>query len=112
MFTYAYKNGTLTTKTTLSYNTKISTSKFNEELIKAAKKRYSHPQGRLISLMKIYHVIMKYYEVYTDLNVVSIPTVPVELQARIDKITSGPTIEDRADVRIISSHIRQDFHLQ
>ena len=55
--------------------------------------------------------MLKYCEVYTDLNVVSIPTVPLELRDGIDKITSDPTIEEGADDGIIFSNFRQGLHL-
>ena len=107
-----HKNGTLVTKTTFLHNTKISISKFNEELMKSTNRRNSQPQSTDVILMDMYHVMLKYFKVYTDLNCVSIPAVPLELRAGIDNITSNPAIEDGSGVGSIYNKIRQALHLQ
>ena len=104
VFTDAHNNGILVTKTIFLHNTKISKSEFNEELMKSVKRGNLHPQGRIISLMEMYYVMLKYCEVYTGLIFVSIPTFLLELRAGIEKITSYTSIEDRADIGSISNN--------
>ena len=59
----------------------------------------------MISLMEMLHVMLKYPEVLTDLKFVSIPTVPLELRARVgisaDKVASDEafTIPEIVEVR-------------
>ena len=81
--TYEDKNGKLITKYQFLHNTKVAGSKHNEDKACESSRESSRPQGRMISLMEMLHVMLKYPEVLTDLKFVSIPTVPLELRARV-----------------------------
>jgi hypothetical protein len=76
-------NGKLTTNTKFLHNTKVAGTAINEEKVKNESRESSRPGGRVISLMEMVHVMLKYPEVLTDLNFVNIPTVPLEMRARI-----------------------------
>ena len=47
--------------------------------MKEDKRGNNHSQGRAISLMEMIHMMIKYPEVYTDLTLISIPTIPLEI---------------------------------
>jgi len=103
--TYEDKNGKLITKSQFLHNTKVAGSKHNEDKAREGSRESSRPQGRMISLMEMLHVMLKYPEVLTDLKFVSIPTVPLELRARVgisaDKVASDEafTIPEIVEVR-------------
>ena len=72
------REGKLVTKTHFLHNTKVSSSKINEDKICRSKRELNHPQGRSISQMEMLHSLLKYSEVFTDLNFISIPTILLE----------------------------------
>ena len=76
VFTDAHKNGTLVTKGNHLHNTKVTTSKINENKMKDKKRDISHVKGRAISLIDMIKVLLKYLEVYTDLKFTLISTRP------------------------------------
>jgi hypothetical protein len=77
-------NGKLCTMLTFLHNTKITRSEKNEEALRCSQRTSSRPQGRMISLNEIIpHVMLRYPEVKSDLNFVTIPTVPLEERSRI-----------------------------
>lgn len=79
-------NGKLCTRmSTFLHNTKITRSGKNEEALHCSQRTSSRPQGRMISLNEIIpHVMLRYPpEVKSDLNFVTIPTVPLEERSRI-----------------------------
>ena len=58
------------------------------------------------------HKMLKYLEVYTDLNLITIPTIPLEICAGIDidrlKLDEETdVVQDGAQVRILSNYILQ-----
>ena len=67
------------------HNTKIASSKENDENYLANKRYDNHPRGHAISLMEMYQMMLKYPEAYTNMVFENIPTVPLELPANIDK---------------------------
>jgi hypothetical protein len=73
---------TLLTKSTFLHNTKIASSKMQED--KDRKKDSSYPQGRYISHVEMLHQMLKYPEVITDLHFVTITTTPLEYRAGIE----------------------------
>ena len=61
------------------HNTKIASSKANEEKYISKKSCDNHPRERAISLMEIYQMMLKYPEVYANILFENIPTIPLEL---------------------------------
>ena len=80
----AHGNGSfsLSTKTTFLHNTKVSSSKFQED--KDRKKHDNKPQARYVSHMEQLSQMFRYAEVTTDLRFVNIPTMPLEYRAGIE----------------------------
>jgi hypothetical protein len=107
------RNGALVTKSQFLHNTKVVSSKINEDKAKENMRGNDHPQGRAISLMEMYHHIFKYPEIYTDLNFVIIPTVPLELRKGTQvKMKSNGVVNDGAYVGSISHNVRQMLGLE
>ena len=102
------KNGKLVSKSFFLHNTKVVGSKINEDKRKEQNREKNHAQGRAISQNEMVHVMLQYAEVYTDLNFVAIPTIPLELRAGVDK-SQYYCIEDSADAGIISDIVRKDI---
>ena len=53
-----------------------------------------------IKINEMIHVMLRYPELYTDLNFIAVPTMPLELQAGVDKGVNS-TVDDGADAGII-----------
>ena len=100
------KNGALVSRAYFLHNTKVSTSKFNEDKLKEQNRSKNHVQGRAISQNEMVHMMLRYAEVYTDLNFISIPTIPLELRAGVDKGAYFSMTEDGADAGILSDIVR------
>jgi predicted GIY-YIG superfamily endonuclease len=100
--------GQLTTKSVFLHNTKVTTSKINEDKARENSRDNSHVQGRAISHMEMLHVMLKYPEVITDLNFVKVPTLPLELRAGIDceKKASVSNAADAEHAGWLSNDIR------
>ena len=132
--TDSQKNGKLVSKAYFLHNTKVSTSKINEEKLKDQNRMKHHVQGRAISQNEMLHMMFKYQEVFTDLNFTAIPTIPLELRAGVvkgfsstkkkktsnqdnddddanDDTNAGDTTEDGADAGILSDIVRRDMLL-
>jgi hypothetical protein len=103
------KNGCLVNIATFLHNTKVTTTKINEE--KSRKDNANHPQGRCISHMEILHQLLKYPEVVTNLRFVTIQTMPIELRTgvKIEKPTTPA--EDGADFGTVMDAIRNSIGL-
>ena len=67
------------------HNTEITSFKLNEEKDFDKKKYKNHHRGRKLSLMEQIQIMLKYKEVYTNLNSINIPTKPFEVCAGIKK---------------------------
>ena len=78
-------NGKLVTKAFFLHNTKVTTTKINEDKVKEQNRGNNHIQGRIISQNEMIHLMLQYAEVYSDLNFIAVPTVPLELRAGVDK---------------------------
>ena len=65
-------------------NTKITSSKINEEKRMQNQRDKHHPQGRAISLMEMISVALGYDQVYTDIQFVHIPTTPLAERPAFD----------------------------
>jgi hypothetical protein len=107
--------GQLVTKHHFLHNTKIATSKFNEENVRREKRDASHVQGRCISQMEMLHVMLKYPEIITDLNFINISTLPLELRPAVEKdkkiqisYTGLHDVDDGAYVGCLSNNIRRE----
>lgn len=82
------KNGALVTESTFLHNTKITSSKINKDKALQNKRYNKHPKGRKISLMEMLQILLKYKEVHTNMNFENIPTMPLELRAGIERIST------------------------
>ena len=98
-------SSSLLTKSTFLHNTKITSSKIQED--KDRKKDTKYPQGRYISHIEMLHQMMKYPEVTTDLTFVTITTMPLEYRSGIelDNYVLSPA-EDSAQSGSVSNDIR------
>ena len=90
------------TKAFFFHNTKVSTSKINEDKLKETKREINHVKGRAIGQDEMVCVIL-------DLNFVAISTISLELRAGVDKGSLASTIEDAADTSIIFDIVRQSI---
>ena len=77
--------GEAVTKGFFLHNTKVTTTKINEDKVKEQNRGKNHIQGRIISQNEMIHLMLQYAEVYSDLNFIAFPTVPLELCAGVDK---------------------------
>ena len=77
--------GQLVSKGQFLHNTKISTSKKNEDDARAKERFISHPQGRAISQNEMVHLLLKYPETITNLTFIHISTLPLEFRAGAEK---------------------------
>ena len=95
----------LLTKSTFLHNTKITSSKIQEDRDRVKDNKY--PQGRYISHIEMLHQMMKYPEVTTDLSFITITTTPLEYRSGIelDNYVLSP-VSDRAQSGSISNDIR------
>ena len=94
------KNGTLVTHGTFLQNTKITTSKINEDRALSIKRDSKHARGRAISEMEMRQMILQYPEVHTNLVFESIPTMPLELRAGVEKFKFKSQTEDENGNRV------------
>ena len=79
---------------TFLHNTKIMTSKINEDRALSMKRDSKHARGRAISEMEMRQMILQYPEVHTNLVFESIPTMPLELRAGVEKFKFKSQTED------------------
>lgn len=107
-----HSNGALVTKATFLHNTKITSSKLNEDKVKNSNKRdMSHPQGRIISHMEMLHHMLRYPEVITNLVFVTIPSMPIEFRAGVTLETTAVPPTDSAMPGSESDNIRKGKEL-
>ena len=109
-------SGNLVSRSTFLHNTKVSSSKANEDKARSEERDKDHPNGRAISHMEMLHTMLRYPEVVTDLKFISICTMPIELRAGLDtenSITKNMDNEmvDGIEVGIISDNIRKENYL-
>lgn len=100
--------GSLMTKATFLHNTKVSSSKINEDKLREKKYESKYPQGRCISHMEMLHVMLKYPEVITNLSFVTIQTMPLEFRSGmgLDQTVIQPS-PDGAQSGSVSDDIRK-----
>lgn len=103
--------GQLVTKAVFLHNTKVVTSKIHEDQAREKSRDNSHMQGRAISQMEMLHVMLKYPEVYSNLNFIQISTMPLELRAGIEVNNKNDNVEDGAHIGSLSNHIRHEKDL-
>ena len=77
--------GQLVSKGQFLHNTKISTSKKNEDEARAKQRFSNHPQGRAISQNEMVHLLLKYPETITNLTFIHVSTLPLEFRAGAEK---------------------------
>ena len=86
---YVDGKGQLVTKGQFLHNTKITTSKKNEDDFREKDRFRNHPQGRAISQNEMVNLLLKYPETITNLNFIYISTLPLEFRAGTEK--RGPS---------------------
>ena len=89
---YVDGKGQLVSKGTFLHNTKITTSKKNEDEARAKDRSYNHPQGRAISHNEMVHLLLRYPETITNLSFVHVSTLPLEFRAGSEKREKSDTI--------------------
>lgn len=62
--------------------TKITSSKLNEERAFQQQQDRFHPTGRDMSLIELYHLVMNYNDMTTNLNFTNISTISYEIRTR------------------------------
>ena len=98
-------NGQLVKKARFLHNTKVQTTKINEEKSREKRERKGkYPEGRCISIMEQVHVMLSYPEVATNLNFVSIPSMPLEYRVGV---ALEKTVADSAQEGNVSDDIRK-----
>ena len=108
--TDSQQSGKLVSRAYFLHNTKVTTTKINEDKLKEKNRMKFHVQGRAISQNEMLHTMFKYPEIYTDLNFVAIPTIPLELRAGADKgFSSSLPPDDGEDAGVLSDIIRRDI---
>ena len=100
-----HRNGVLISQSTFLHNTKVNTSKINEEKHLEKQRNKDHPRGRAISLMEMLQVMLEYPEVYTNLVFEHIPTQPLELRPGVEVTKKRNNNEDAADAAQVVSDI-------
>ena len=112
VYSDGHKNGHLVLKSTFLHNTKLSASKQNEEKARENKRENSHASGRAISLTEMYHTMMKYSEVATDLTFIDISTSPLEFrQSHQLSSLNKDSIEDGAEIGNLCNNTRIQLNL-
>eukprot|EP00957_Ditylum_brightwellii_P202985 15332720-Ditylum_brightwellii.AAC.1 len=86
-------------------------STFSEDKARKKKRNNNHPQGRTIAFAQMLHVLLKYPEVITDLQFVSVQTLLLELQPRVDRFKKR-TADDGAYIGSISDVIYRRLCLE
>ena len=71
-------------------NTKITSSKIYEQKKKFSNRACRKPQCRIIGLMEMMAYVLKYPMVYTNVEFVHVPTVPLEQRGAIE---DGVTVD-------------------
>ena len=71
----------LKSKSTFLHNTKITQSSMNEDKCMNKKRRYKDLSGRRIAITELIHKIFGEEEVHTDMNFVTVSTLPLEHRA-------------------------------
>ena len=75
----------LVTKGQFLHNTKITSSKKNEENVRRKRRDFNHPQGRAVSQNEMVDLLLQYPEIMTNLNFIHISTLPLEFRAGTEK---------------------------
>eukprot|EP00957_Ditylum_brightwellii_P175348 13348667-Ditylum_brightwellii.AAC.1 len=60
-------------------------SKFNKDKAREKECNNNHLQDRAVALAQMLHAMLKYPEVITDLQFLSVQTLPLELHPRVDR---------------------------
>eukprot|EP00957_Ditylum_brightwellii_P042637 3228892-Ditylum_brightwellii.AAC.1 len=62
--------------------------------------------------MEMLHVMLKYPEVYIDLDFVAVPMLQLELQSGLDKNSNGTVLADAAQIGLVSDDVRRTLGLE
>ena len=99
-------SASLLTRSTFLHNTKVTSSKMQED--KDREKDSKYPQGRAIAHVEMLHQILKYPEVITDLEFISIATMPLEYRSGIE-LDSFVASADTAQTGSVSNDVRSSI---
>ena len=77
--------GQLVTKGQFLHNTKITSSKKNEDDAREKRRDRNHPQGRAVSQNEMVDLLLQYPEIMTNLNFIHVSTLPLEFRAGTEK---------------------------
>ena len=72
-----------------THNSKIASSAMNEKLSDQKMNEHRFPKGRVIALTKIISLLLKYPQVYTNLDFENLPTMPLEHRPGFDKVATS-----------------------
>ena len=89
---YVDGKGQLVSKGTFLHNTKIATSKKNEDEAREMDRSKNHPQGRAINHNEMVHLLLQYPETITNLSFIHVSTLPLEFCAGSEKREKSDTI--------------------
>ena len=82
---YADGRGQLVTKGQFLHNTKITSSKKNDDEARSKRRDNNHPQGRAVSQNEMVDLLLQYPEIITNLNFIHVSTLPLEFRAGTEK---------------------------
>ena len=80
VYTDSRSDERLVTKVTYIRNSKLSSFKTNEDEARENKRENSHASGKDISISEMFHTLLLYSEVATDLSFIDIATTPLEFR--------------------------------
>ena len=87
----------------------MSSTKINEEKSRQNRQNKGrYPEGRSIAIMEQVHVMLLYPEVITNLNFVSIPSMPLEFRVGV---ALECTVADSAQEGNVSNDIRRELNI-
>ena len=85
-------DGSLILRAFVLHNTKRVTSDKVQQEEREKKQNWKHPQGTVISINEVWHQILKYPEVITNMNFVIIQSTSLEtITGKSLRITDNPT---------------------
>ena len=87
------------------HNTKITGSAIQEAKRDAARRDRKNPTGRAISHMEMLCVVLGYDQVYTNLQFIHIPTVPLEERPAFDRTRPFSRLKEQG---VVSEHATTD----
>jgi hypothetical protein len=72
-----------------THNSQVASSAMNEKLSDQKMNARQFPKGRAIALTEIISLLLKYPQVYTNLDFKNLPTMPLEHRPGFDKVATS-----------------------